>query len=194
MSQMNQKELQSYFASLCKSFYIVYKQVKRLEKEVVKLKKTDPKEELKVVNELLEMPEQNKNWQKYITSKCSKEELQAKEKELKEALKEYNQGHDELIREIEKWDNNYKIIAKAVEELMDTLRDEEVTVKVSSKDEIYALMCFYRENSVIQFRVIDTDEKALKSFPSDKKKYQEFYEAYCVQDIDAMDEVCRKYY
>ena len=52
---MDKKALQSYFKSLCDSFYIAYKQVKRLEKQQDELEETEPCSELEIVNKLLEM-------------------------------------------------------------------------------------------------------------------------------------------
>lgn len=55
---MEQDALQSYFESLCNSFYIAYTQVKRLEREEDELYNSTPSEsELDMVKGLLKMYE-----------------------------------------------------------------------------------------------------------------------------------------
>jgi len=48
--KMEQYELQSYFKSLCNSFYIAYEQVKRLEKEEDDLIESYNEEDLEMIN------------------------------------------------------------------------------------------------------------------------------------------------
>lgn len=194
MSQMNQKELQSYFTSLCKSFYIAYRQVKRLEKEKDELEETGPQDELEVINQLLGMPDEDPYWQKYVTQNCSKEELKARKEELEKSLEEYEEKKKKLEYVRSEWGRNYNKMVKAIEVLIITINDNELSITISSKEEITALMYFFREHNVSDYKVINTDEKSLKSFPAGKKKYQEFYQAYCLKDYEEMKKVCRKYY
>jgi len=195
MSKIDQKELQSYFTSLCKSFYIVYKQVKRLEKEEEEeeLKKTDLQGELEVINQLLEMPDEAPYWQKYVTKNCSKEELHARKEELEKELDEYYKKGKKLKYVKKEWQRNYNNMTKAIEELIITIEDNELSITVSSKEEITALMYFYSAYTLSNHKIINTDEKSLKSFPKGKK-YQEFYKAYCLEDDVELKKICRKYY
>lgn len=194
MKQIKQKELQRYFKSLCKSFYIVYKQVKRLENEEDELGKNYPKDEIDVIDTVLEMLDEEKDFQKYITCNSSKEELQARKEELEQSLEKYKKKEKELENEKCEWSHNYGEIVTAIETVIRTIADNESSIIVSSKEEITALMYFFRRYSVREYRVINTERENYKLFPRDKEEYLKFYQAYCLEDDEEMKKVCRKYY
>ena len=193
---MDQYTLQSYFKSVCNSFYIVYKQVRRLEKLEEELESTCPDEELKMVKRCLKVYELEEEWQqKYIMQKYSKEELEKRKEELELAKKEY----DEKCKELQdpKWLWNellWKTAGRSITILLKQIKEEDFSVIVTSKEEIIALMAFFRGVSVEEYRIINTDEQCLKSFPTGEKMYEEFLSAYCLCDNKEMEKVIKKYF
>ena len=192
---MDQYTLQSYFKSLCDSFYIAYSQVKRLEKEMDELDSTCPDEELKTVKSCLKVYELEEWQQKYIVQKYSKEELEKRKEELELAEKEYEGKCKELEWPYRFWNNSlWEGGAKNILRLLGTIRDDDFSVIVTSKEEVIALMAFFRERSVKEYRIINTDEEYLKSFPTGEKMYEDFFAAYCLADEDEMEKVIKKYF
>lgn len=194
--KMDQYTLQSYFKSICNSFYIAYIQVKRLEKLEDELESICPENELELVKNLLKISVPEELQQKYMSSKYSKEELLEKRKEeLELAKKEY----DEKCKELQdpKWLWNellWKTAGRSITILLKQIKEEDFSVIVTSKEEIIALMAFFRGVSVEEYRIINTDEQCLKSFPTGEKMYEEFFSAYCLCDNKEMEKVIKKYF
>lgn len=192
---MDQYTLQSYFKSLCNSFYIAYKQVKRLEKEMDELDSTCLDEELEMVKSCLQVYKTEEWQQKYIIQKYSKEELEKRKEELEQTKKEYDEKCKELERSYRFWNNSlWEGEAKNIWRLLGTIKEENFSVIVTNKEEVIALMAFFRERSVEEYRIINTDEQCLKSFPTGEKMYEEFFSAYCLCDDEEMKEVIHKYF
>lgn len=157
--KMDQYTLQSYFKSVCNSFYIAYEQVKRLEKLEDELESTCPGEELEL----------------------AKKEYDEKYKELQDPKWLWN----ELL---------WKTAGRSITILLKQIKEEDFSVIVTSKEEIIALMAFFRGISVEEYRIINTDEQCLKSFPTGEKMYEEFFSAYCLCDNEKMEKVIKKYF
>lgn len=192
---MNQYTLQSYFKSVCNSFYIAYEQVKRLEKLEEELESTCPDEELKMVKRCLKVYESEEEWQqKYIMQKYSKEELEKRKEELEQAKNEYDEKCKELKRPKDFWAELLWKNIKDIEAILFKIIRNKFSVIVTSKEEIIALMAFFRDNSVGRYRIINKDEQCLKSFPTGKKMYEEFFSAYCLCDNEEMEKVIKKYF
>lgn len=189
---MEQEVLQSYFKSLCNSFYIAYEQVKRLEKEMDELDITYSDEELEMVKSCLKVHELEEWQQKYIVQKYSKEELEKRKEELEQAKKEYDGKCKELERQYMFWNNLGE--AKNILRLLGTIKDYNFSIIVTNREEIIALMAFFRERSVREYRIINTDEEYLKSFPTGEKMYEDFFNAYYLADDDEMKKVIKKYF
>lgn len=80
---MKQDTLQSYFKSLCNSFYIAYAEVKRLEEELEKADSTVEEENLEKVKEVLTaMRDTESPIHKYISFKNTEKELETEKAEL----------------------------------------------------------------------------------------------------------------
>lgn len=192
---MNQDTLQSYFKSLCNSFYIAYEQVKQLEKLAEELESTCPDEELEIVERCLKVYELEEWQQKYIMQKYSKEELEKQKERLEMAKKEYDEKCEELERPYRFWNNSlWERGAKNISGLLGTMKENGFSIIVTNREEIIALMAFFRERSVKEYRIINTDEQYLKSFPTGEKMYEEFYAAYCLEDDKEMEKVIHKYF
>lgn len=192
---MEQYTLQSYFKSLCNSFYIAYKQVKRLKKLEEELESTCPYEELKLVENLLEISVPEELEQKYMASKYSKEELEKKKEELELAKKEYDEKCKELEEPKRFWGELlWKKGMSSIASVLKQIDEVNFSVIVTNKEEIIALMAFFREYSVKEYRIINTDEQYLKSFPTGRKMYEEFFATYCLEDDYGMKKVIRKYF
>lgn len=191
---MDKKALQSYFKSLCDSFYIAYKQVKRLEKQQDELEETEPCSELEIVNKLLEMIDENEHWNKYITQNFSEDGLRKRKDELEQALEEYKNKSNELECKLKKWVVNYKKIAEAIALAITTIEDNDCSIIVTSEKEVIALMNFFSGKGVENHRVINNEEENVKLFPSGNEMCNEFYAAYVLCDDEKMQEVIRTYY
>ena len=193
--KMDQYTLQSYFKSLCNSFYIAYSQVKRLEKLEEELESTCPDEELKMVKRYIKVYESEEEWQqKYIMQKYSKEELEKRKEELEQAKNEYDEKCKELKRPKDFWAELLWKNIKDIEAILFKIIRKKFSVIVTSKEEIIAFMAFFRDNSVGRYRIINTDEQYLKSFPTGEKMYEKFYAAYCLADDEEMEKVIHKYF
>lgn len=192
---MDQYTLQGYFKSLCNSFYIAYEQVKRLEKLEEELESTCPEEELELVRNLLEISVPEELEQKYMASKYSKEELEKRKEELELAKDEYDEKCKELEEPRTFWSELlWKKGSKSIALVLKQIKKENFSVIVTSKEEIIALMAFFKNYSVEEYGIINTEEQYLKSFPSDKKMYEDFFAAYCLADEDEMKKVIKKYF
>ena len=191
---MDQNTLQSYFESLCNSFYIVYVELKRLEKEEEDLEQTNPEDDLEAIRALLAIPEKNEICKKYVKQEYSKEQLEKEKRKLESILEEYEMKKKELKTSKKDVEKAYSFIIEAISSAIYTIANNNFTIIVTSEKEIIALMYFFRENRVSKYRVINTKEEYLSKFPSDKEMYKEFFDAYCNCNSEIMKEVCRKYY
>lgn len=192
---MDQYTLQSYFKSLCNSFYIAYIQVKRLEEKEEELEGSCPYEELEFVEKLLKISVPEGLEQKYMAPKYSKEELEKRKEELEQAKKEYDEKYKELNWAIRFWNAFlWGKEGKNIAFLLEEIKKRYFSVIVTSKEEVIALMAFFREHSIEEYRIINTDEQYLKSFPTGEKMYEEFLAAYRSENDDEMNKVIKKYF
>lgn len=177
---MDQYTLQSYFKSLCNSFYIAYEQVKRLEKEEEELEKNNPHEEFENVKNLL--------------TALETEELKKKTEELGLANEEFIMIYMEFCKRQAFWEGRLNKINLEISYLIEKIKDNGFTIIVTRKEEIIVLMYHYRISSGSEYDVINTKEEYLKSFPTGEKMYEEFLSAYCLRDGEKMREVYKKYF
>lgn len=189
---MDQYTLQSYFKSLCKSFYIAYKQVKRLEEKQKEIEATNPQDELKTVNMLLRNHESLKKLGT-IVQVCSEEELEQKKEQLENLKSVYEKKCEELEGPKKFWSGRlWNDCAINIEHVIESIKKRNYTIIVTSKEEVFALMAFFRENSVEVYRIINVEED-LSCFPTDDMS-KEFLEAYISCNADNMDKICKKYF
>ena len=184
--------LQGYFESVCKSFFIAYRQVKRLEAKDEELEEKYPKGELEVVNILLDnsIPE---SLRKKI-GLCSDEELEEKKKEYERLQEEYKQKSKALEGARRFWGNElWQKCAKQVESIISEMNDQEFTIIITSKAQIVVLMAVFRDVKLRNYEIIDVSEKALSSFPTDEMS-QEFLKVYLSKDAAEMKKVIKKYF
>lgn len=184
--------LQSYFESVCQSFYIAYTQVKRLEAKDKELKEKYPKEELEAVNLLLDnsIPESLRK----EMGLWSDEKLEEKKKEYEQLEEEYKQKSKELERPMIFWDSQlWEKSDKQIESIILEMKKQEFSIIVTSKVHIVALMAHFKSERLQDNEIIDVSEEALSLFPQDEMS-QEFLKAYLSKDDDEMEKVIEKYF
>ena len=191
---MDEYTLQSYFKSLCNSCYIAYKQLVRLEEEMDELNSTCPDEELEMVKSCLQVYKSEEWQQKYIMQKYSKEELEKRKEELELAEKEYDEKCEKLDRPKQIWSNLFWKNVKNIAEILAIIKENYFSIIVTSKEEVIALMAFFKDHDLSNYRIINTDEQYLRSFPTGEKMYEDFYAAYCLNDDDEMKKVIQRYF
>lgn len=155
--KMNQYDLQSYFKSLCNSFYIAYEQVKRLGKE-------------------LDILRHAYNEREYY----NKEELEKNKERLEIEEQEYKVKSKELGKVLRIWLDR---ISKMYQEIVSTIsiiRNNKFSIIITTKEEIYALMCFYSRwcQPVTEYPIVNMEEEFRQVFPTGEKVYEDFRYAY----------------
>lgn len=138
--KMNQYDLQSYFKSLCNSFYIAYEQEKRLEKEADNLRESYNEEDLEMVNNLLKISVADSTQNKYITYKYSREELEKEKERLEAEVQEFDIKFEELGEIGSYWFNHMWQDFEAIKSVIYTIKDNGFSIIVTTKAEIYALL------------------------------------------------------
>ncbi|MCI8361718.1 MAG: hypothetical protein HFJ41_00915 [Clostridia bacterium] len=172
--KMNPYDLQSYFKSLCNSFYIAYEQVKRLEKEEDDLRESYNEEDLEMVNNLLKISVADSTQNKYIIYKNSREELE----EEKERLQVEEQKIEELGKIRGYWANHMWQDFEAIKSVIYTIKDNGFSIIVTTKAEIYALIRFYYSCDVKNYPIINIEEEYREVFPNGEELYDDFIFAY----------------
>lgn len=189
---MEQDALQSYFESLCNSFYIAYTQVKRLERERKELYNSTPSEsELDMVKSLLKMYEDEEFKQMYLMEKYSKEELEARKRELELGLQKYEDESKKLEEPLRFWSDRMNKVADEIERTILSIKRREFII--TRKEEIFALMAFFRKHTVSEHQIVNTQAVYLQSFPTGEMS-EEFLEAYLAEDGEKMYNVIKKYF
>jgi len=184
--------LQSYFESVCKSFYIAYTQVRRLDAKDDELEEKYPVEELAVVNLLLDnsIPE---SLRKEI-GLCSEEELEEKKKEYERLEEEYKQKSKALEGARRFWGNElWQKCAKQVEGIISKMKNQGISIIITRREEVITFMAFLRNAKLEDNEIIDVSENGLPSFPKDGMS-QEFLKAYLSKNDDEMKKVIKKYF
>jgi len=195
--EYNQYTMQTYFKKLCDSFYVAYKEIKRIKEMYEELEKTDPQLELEMVKRILKisaLEEGEKFEGKYISHKYSMQELEERKTELAELKEQYEKDSKKLNEASEFWSELYEQNVEQISRLLKKIHKKGFQVIVTSKEEVFALMEFFSSNSVKKYRIINIDENCLKSFPTGEELYTEFYRAYCLEDTSRMEEVVQKYF
>lgn len=198
--KMNQDDLQSYFKSLCNSFYIAYEQVKRLKKEKDDLTESYNDEDLEMVNNLLEISVADSTQNKYITYKYSREELEKEKERLEAEEQEFERKYDELEKIRLYWERHMRKIYEEINSVIYTIKDNGFSIIVTTGAEIYALIRFYANwnNSVKEYPIVNMEEEYRQEFPTGEEMYDDFLYAYeedmkCGEPI-FMLRICDKYF
>lgn len=185
---------QSYFRNMCKVFSIAYEEVKRLEKEQQKNSENSPKDELKMIKEILKLDLSEEIRNKYLNKKYTEKQLKKEKDRLQRSKDEYDKKNNEINEVLKYWSDVLWDRAADIVKLIKKMEDENVLITVTRREEIIALMAYFREYSVEEYRIINLDEEILKQFPTDEKMCQEFYEAYSIANADQMKQVVQKYF
>lgn len=203
---MGQYELQSYFKSICDSFYIAYQQVRRLEREIEELEKTSKEQELELLEKMKPFYEvEDKEFQKYISLRCSKEELESEKERLEEFQKKYRQKLAKLNEICNAWVDLMIEDRRRIESIVEEIKGNKYSIIITSKAQIYALMDFYKYYPVKRFPIINEEELAKKTFFAEGTTlYEDFLTAYhldmqatsfnCSSDTGNMEKVYERYF
>lgn len=176
--KLNEYELQSYFKSLCNSFYIAYSKVKRLEEEKKNLQSGYDEESLEIVKSLIELESWVTIPNKYVTLEYSREELLKEKERLEAEEQEYEKKSKELMKTLRIWSDNMWKEYQAIARILYMIRDNKFHVIVTTKQEIYALILFYANYRVEACPIININEECRKIFPTGEKIYDDFLYAY----------------
>ena len=176
--KMNQYDLQSYFKSLCNSFYIAYEHVKRLEKEEDDLRESYNEEDLEMINNLLEISVADSTQNKYITYKYSREELEKEKERIQVEEQEFDRKTEELGEICGYWSNRMRQDFEAIKSVIYTIKDNGFSIIVTTKAEIYALIRFYYSYGVKNYPIINMEEEYREVFPNGEELYDDFIFAY----------------
>ncbi len=176
--KMNQYDLQSYFKSLCNSFYIAYQQVRRLEKEEDALVNDYNEEDLEMVKSLLKISVADSTQNKYITYKYSYEELEKEKERLEAEEQEFDRKTEELGKICSYWSNNMWKDFEAIKSVLYTIKDNGFSIIVTTKAEIYALIRFYYTYKVKDYPIINMEEEYRQAFPTIEELSDDFLFAY----------------
>lgn len=200
-STMNEYKLQSYFKSLCNSFTIAYYQIKRLEKEEDTLETTySTYEELRIVENLLQILELSKDLsnaeqirEQYVPQICSEEELKKKKEKLEETKAWYQEQEKQLKYEMRFWSMEMERLKDRIREILIRMKAQQFSIIITSQKEIITLMGIYQNSLLSEYRVINTQEKYLSTFPTGEM-CEAFFRAYELEDEEGMKDVVQKYF
>lgn len=184
-------KLQSYFKSLCNSFYIAYAEVKRLEKELEKVDSTVEEETLeKVKKVLIVMKDTESPIHKYINFKCTALELEEEEVRLEASINQKDERSEAIGEEKKIWSNWLWELREQIYGILMQINREKQKIIITSKEEIYALMFIYRIEGTI--RVLNTKEEYSISYPKNDKICCDFLEIYLSKNEKRMKEFCEE--
>ncbi len=188
---MKQDALQSYFKSLCNSFYIAYAEVKRLEKELQEADSTVEEENLEKVKEVLTaMRDTESPIHKYISFKNTEEELETEKAELELIIHQKDEKTKNIEEEKNPWSKWMRDLREQIYRTLLQIKREKQTIIVTSKEEVYALMLIYRDEGLID--VLKIEEEYLTAFPKSDKVCSNFLEIYLSKNTERMKEFCKE--
>lgn len=188
---MNGYTLQSYFKSLCNSFYIVYVEVKRLERELEEVDSTVEEENLKKVKEVLTaMKDTESPIHKYISFKHTEAELEAEKAELEQIIDQKDLESKNMNEEKAFWSEWMWHLENEIWRVLLQIERMEKTIIVTSKEEVYALMFVYRSERLIS--ILNTKEQYLEPFPKSDKVCCDFLKIYLTENVRKMEEFCKE--
>lgn len=184
-------KLQSYFKSLCNSFYIAYAEVKRLEKELEWVDSTVEEETLEKVKEVLTTMEDTESpIHKYINFKHTELEMEEEKARLEAIINQKNEKSESIGEEKEIWSNWLWELREQIYGVLMQINREKQKIIITSKEEIYVLMFIYRIEGTI--RVLNTKEEYLISYPKNDKICCDFLEIYLSKNEKRMKEFCEE--
>ena len=188
---MEQDTLQSYFKSLCNSFYIAYAEVKRLERELEEVDSTSDKESLECVKKVLEVVKDKDNLaHKWMNFKSTEPELEAEKAELEQIIDQKDLKSKIMNEENAFWSEWMWHLEDEIWRVLLQIEMENKMVIVTSKEEVYALMFVYRSERLIS--ILNTEEQYLEPFPKSDKVCCDFLKIYLSKNEEKMKEFCKE--
>lgn len=186
---MNKYKLQSYFKSLCNSFYIAYEEVKRLEEKLEEVDSTAEEETLKKVKEVLTaMGDTKSPIHNYINFKYTESEMVSEKARLEEVIHQKDEKSETIQEEKKNWARWMWNLKEEIYRVLLQIRREGQTIIVTSKQEVYALMFVYRSEGLI--KVLNIEEQYLISYPKNDKICCDFLEIYLSENKERIKEFC----
>lgn len=179
---MDFEAIQSYFRTLCKAYYIAYKQLKRLKSEYRKLLKTCPANELQEIRRLQNLCLSKENSKKYLSANFSKEELAKQEEVLTRKLEKYRKKEEEIRSEYSTWDMQREKLMEAIIKVVYTIEELQMKDKecykivIKSEEEVIVLIDFCHKEGHVEIASKNTED--IKLFPKKNKLCVDFLKAY----------------
>lgn len=188
---MEQDTLQSYFKSLCNSFYIAYAEVKRLERELEEVDSTSDQESLECVKKVLEVVKDKDNLaHKWMNFKSTEPELEAEKAELEQIIDQKDLKSKNMNEENAFWSEWMWHLENEIWRVLLQIERMEKTIIVTSKEEVYALMFVYRSEGLIP--ILNTKEQYLEPFPKSDKVCCDFLKIYLTENEEKMKKFCEE--
>lgn len=188
---MNGYKLQSYFKSLCNSFYIAYAEVKRLEEKMESVDATEERESISCLREILEVvKDKNNPCHKYMEVKWTENKLNEEKERLEEVISEKVEKSRELEIQLKSWCEWLRKQKDGIYSVLLAIKRNNQRIVITSKEDVYALMFVYRSEGLIN--VLNIEEQYLISFPKSNKVCYDFLEIYLSENEERMKEFCEK--
>lgn len=99
----------------------------------------------------------------------------------------------EIVARKDFWTKEFIRCETRISEILKVIYERKFHIIITSREEVYALISIGYSSGPRRFRVINTKEEYLRSFPEDEMS-KEFLEAYLSEDDEKMIEVINKYY
>ena len=189
---MDEYTMQSYFKTLSNAYCIAYEQMERLKKEDEEISKLDRTDELDELKKLQSLDITVGVTKKYLSSDFSKERLADIQSQLEKEQQDYEERQNKLDAEYAGWRKRKEELDALIREAIITIKENGFHIIVMSKEQIIALLCFFVKNNISNYKVINTEEEFLQSFPVEEEWYQDFFEAYCLEDYILMSKLYKE--
>ncbi len=184
--------LQSYFKSLCNSFYIAYAEKKRLEEKLKEADLTNEKKTLKEVEKVLEiMKDSESTAHRYICFECTEQELKKEKEKFEETILKKSNRFFEMESERREWAERLGILESMLWKDLVKISRSYQKIIVTSKKEVYAIMYVYAKEATV-LRVLNIEEQYLIDFPKDDKLCSSFLTIYLDGDKEKMIKFCKE--
>lgn len=128
--------------------------------------------------------------QSYFKVLCKSYDLARKE--MKRLEVEEGAKRENWEKEHEFWHERLEQAKNEIEEVIEELVNNKMSIVVTTKEEVTALMSFFFCRSMRTYPIINTQSEFLQVFPKGDM-CEEFYQAYCLQNKEKMVAVCEKY-
>ncbi len=114
--------------------------------------------------------------QRYFKSLCNS--FYIAYEQVRRSEKEYYREDEELGQTFDYWLNNMQEDFEALKSVLYTIKDNDFSIIVTTKAEIYALIKFYYTHTVKSYPIINMEEEYIQAFPRIEELSDDFIIAY----------------